>query len=75
MAASNVTPCLAALASAFRGSQSNTHSVYTQLERPMAMAGGGRPYFSSRSQMLRKLMGSLGSPCDCSMIGARSYGL
>jgi hypothetical protein len=29
MAASNVTPCFSALAAAFRGSQSNTYSVYT----------------------------------------------
>ena len=31
------------------------------------------PYFSSRTQMLRKLIGGLGSPCDCSLIGAASY--
>ena len=30
-------------------------------------------YFSSRTQMLRKLIGGLGSPCACSLIGAVSY--
>jgi hypothetical protein len=30
---------------------------------------------SSRSQMFRKLMGLLGSPCDCSLIGAPSNAL
>ena len=31
--------------------------------------------YSSLIQMLRKLIGWLGSPCDCSLIGAVSYAL
>lgn len=31
--------------------------------------------FTSRAQMLRKLMGSLLSPCACSLMGAVSYAL
>ena len=30
-------------------------------------------YFSSLTQIFRKLIGSLGSPCACDLIGARSY--
>lgn len=52
MAASNVTPCLAALASGFRGSQSNTHSVYTELGRRTVAGGrGDGRYFKRRSQV------------------------
>src|SRR5260221_14796638 len=34
-ASSNETPCFAALASAFRGSHSNTHLVYTKCAVPL----------------------------------------
>jgi hypothetical protein len=30
-------------------------------------------YLSSRTQIFRKLIGSLGSPCACSLMGAVSY--
>ena len=35
----------------------------------LGVAGQRRRYGSSRIQMLRKLIGALGSPCDCSLIG------
>jgi hypothetical protein len=42
-ASSKVTPCFAALASAFRGSHSNTYSVYTECTRMLVVTDRGRP--------------------------------
>ncbi len=42
-AASNATPCFTALASAFRGSHSNTYSVYTECQGMLRATGQRRP--------------------------------
>ena len=48
-----------------------------ELLRPAAEINAGLMvlYGNSRTQMLRKLMGGLGSPCPCSLMGAELYAL
>jgi len=48
----------------------------TQSHNPLFdVAAARRPYGSARTQMFLKLIGSLLSPCACSLIGASSYAL
>lgn len=44
------------------------------IRRPGGRLKARSPYLSSRTQTLRKLIGGLGSPCACSMMGASVYG-
>ena len=46
-ASSNETPCLAALASAFRGSHSNTHLVYTKCSRLWSFSAVPQPVIAT----------------------------